>query len=137
MGNSTIIGMIMLQAVGAGFDPLLAASIAKTESNFNPDAIGPVGEVGLFQLRPEYFKAFTVKELKDPKLNTILAIQKLKHDKKNCKHKQGLTWTSCYNMGVTGAAKLKHPHLFPYVRKVETNLNKMKRENIVYGPIAF
>lgn len=52
---STIATMIVTISVSMGFDPNVALSVAMTESRLNPDAIGGIGEVGLFQLRPEYF----------------------------------------------------------------------------------
>lgn len=35
-----------------GFDPVLVMSIIQTESSFNPEMIGGVGEIGLMQIRP-------------------------------------------------------------------------------------
>lgn len=41
-------------AYDMGEDPLLLQAIAKVESSFNPKARGKIGEIGLFQIRPEY-----------------------------------------------------------------------------------
>ncbi|MEK2647336.1 transglycosylase SLT domain-containing protein [Bdellovibrio sp. BCCA] len=52
---STVATMIVTISISMGFDPNVALSVAMTESTLNPNAIGTIGEVGLFQLRPEYF----------------------------------------------------------------------------------
>lgn len=35
------------------FDPIFVLAVIQTESSFNPDQIGGVGEIGLMQIRPE------------------------------------------------------------------------------------
>lgn len=52
---SAIATMIVTISISMGFDPNVALSVAMTESTLNPNAIGGIGEVGLFQLRPEFF----------------------------------------------------------------------------------
>lgn len=47
---------IISQAEKHGLDPMFVMSVIKTESYFNPDAVGGVGELGLMQLRPETAK---------------------------------------------------------------------------------
>jgi soluble lytic murein transglycosylase-like protein len=52
MPLTAIQNMIVQAALSAGIDPGIALGVAKVESNFNPSAIGPVGEIGIFQLMP-------------------------------------------------------------------------------------
>lgn len=47
--SSTIID----EAAKYDFDPVFVMAVIKTESSFNPKAVGPVGEIGLMQLRAE------------------------------------------------------------------------------------
>lgn len=51
----TITGLIMTISLQMGFDPNMAIAIAQYESSLNPKAVGAIGEVGLFQLRPEFY----------------------------------------------------------------------------------
>lgn len=44
---------IVSTALKMGVDPFVALSIAKLESNFNPNKRSPSGAVGLFQLMPD------------------------------------------------------------------------------------
>lgn len=48
-----ITNAILQESEKYGFDPIFVMAIIKTESHFNPDAVGSVGELGLMQIRPE------------------------------------------------------------------------------------
>lgn len=96
------------------FDPALAVSIAIVESGLNPRLIGQLGEVGVFQLRTEYHNV----QAGNIEGNIRTAIDFLKELQKTCPHRSGLDWTICYNLGMAGANKIKHPKLFPYYIKV-------------------
>lgn len=97
-------------------NPAVTTAIIKLESNFNPVAVGLVGEVGLMQIRPEYVPE-TKEELFDPCINVKRGTFLLSQAKKYCKHTVDRTWVNCYNLGMTGGSKLKHPKLFPYYKK--------------------
>jgi soluble lytic murein transglycosylase len=44
---------IISESHAQGFDPVFVLAVIQTESQFNPIAIGGVGEIGLMQIRPE------------------------------------------------------------------------------------
>jgi hypothetical protein len=108
---------ILTWALTYGIDPQLVHSIVKHESNYNPNAIGLVGEVGLMQIRPEYVPE-SAKQLLDPCTNIKRGILILKKAKEYCKHKADKTWINCYNLGIAAGSRIKHPKLFPYYQNV-------------------
>lgn len=125
--KTLIIQLIQSYALQYGVDPQLAISVAKVESNLNPTVIGITGDVGVFQLNPHSFPEYTVKQLKDPTINIRLGIQYLAKVKKECTHQRGITWLVCYNYGSRNAKKIKYPELFPYIKKVRSVQNSVKR----------
>ncbi len=108
---------ILSLSISAGIDPDLVHALVKHESNYNPNAIGLVGEVGLLQIRPEYVPE-TPEQLKDPCTNLKRGIQLLKHARRYCKHQKDDTWINCYNVGIVGGNRINHPKLFPYYKNV-------------------
>jgi hypothetical protein len=50
-----ILTLITVMSLEAGIDPNLAIAVAKTESGLNPVAVGTIGEIGLFQVRPDFY----------------------------------------------------------------------------------
>jgi soluble lytic murein transglycosylase-like protein len=114
--NSLIL-LISFIAPQFNISPALAIAVAQTESSLNPSAIGPRKEVGLFQVRPEYSK-FTAKQLLDPQINIHEGLRILSEAKRKCKHQLERTFLVCYNLGVYGGSKIKHPKRFKYYVKV-------------------
>jgi hypothetical protein len=119
-----IVKMITLYALQNGIDPKIALSVVAVESGFNHNVIGVTGDVGLFQLNPKSFPNYTVMQLKDPTLNIELGIKYLAKMKKECKYKENDEWLVCWNYGPKNAKKVKHPALFPYVKKVKLVMNE-------------
>lgn len=117
-----IIQLIQSYALQYGVDPQVALTVAKIESNYNPSVIGITGDVGIFQLNPNSFPEFTIGQLQDPETNIRLGVQYLAKVKHQCVHQNGITWLVCYNYGSKNAKHIKHPELFPYVRKVMAEL---------------
>lgn len=114
----TIVAIIQVFASDYNVDPMTALAVAKVESNFNPSAIGKThGEIGLFQIRPEYSK-LSRKELFNPLLNIKEGLKKLSEAKRGCAHKLNKTWLNCFNAGITGGSRLKDPKNFNYYKKV-------------------
>lgn len=115
--ESLVLTLLLQLAPAYGIDPHLAAAVAKTESKFNPKAVGSIGEIGIFQVRPE-FSRFPKHKLFDINTNIIAGLELLQQAKNRCKHKANKTWLTCYNAGISGAKKIKRPELFPYYKKV-------------------
>ena len=109
---------------------MISLSIAKVESNFNPNAIGKLGEIGLYQLRPEFVSDYSKEELFNIENNISIGIRKLKEVKNNCYFKDKLNWLICYNYGYTNSKSVKYPEQFPYIKKVNKELVAFKK---IYG----
>lgn len=97
-------------------DTLVA--LAFVESSFKVKAKGGIGEQGLWQLHPKFFKLknWTVKE------QTQIAERHLTFVKKYCK----VDVSICWNLGIMGANKLKDPKNYIYYKKY-------KKARIAYG----
>lgn len=78
------------------------------------------GDGGLMQLNTKYYKFHNPDWIFKPTVNIALATKKLGYLKKNCYHKDNQTFVLCYNLGETGAKKIKFPTKHTYYRKVKT-----------------
>ena len=105
-------------------DPYLVESVITVESGWDKNAVGPVGEIGLMQLNPRYFH-YPPASLKASELNIKLGIQHLAKMKRECPFKQHNAYVVCYNLGVTGAARLRNPYHFIYYRQVQSVYRKV------------
>jgi len=117
--------LIYIEAKKQGVDPLLAISIAQVESSMNPKAVGPVGELGLFQLRPEYHG----ENVADINHNIAEGIRYLKELQSTCPL-QGDYFVICFNQG--HRRHPKHPEKHPYYRKVIREREKMEFAHLSY-----
>ena len=127
-----ILSSIILYSQLFGIDPRLAISVARVESRMNSNAVGSLGEIGLFQVRPEYVDV-SKDDLYNPTTNIITALKIMTDVKKRCKYKSNFTWLVCYNRGVTGGSKVRNPLVDSYYKKVMkeykvVRLNKCTRE---------
>lgn len=122
--KAAIVSLIVSYSNFLGFDPNVAVAVATVESGLNPKAIGLKGEIGLFQVMPEYVKGFTKEQLLHPRINVMVGIVKLMEERQFCSHRGGINYLVCYNYGRTNAKRVRHPELFPYVVKVQKELNK-------------
>jgi soluble lytic murein transglycosylase-like protein len=123
MTKIMLIKLITMYSLAYNIDPKITLSVVAVESGFNSSIIGITGDAGLFQLNPKSFPNYTIKQLKDPRLNIELGIKYLAKMKKECKYKDNNTWLVCWNFGPKNAKKVKHPELFPYVKKIELVMN--------------
>jgi len=122
-----LIAMIHYYAAINHIDPQVALAVAKVESGMNPKAVGAAGERGLFQLKVTTYPEVHKDKLFDPETNIRLGIKYMAWNKKYCKHKQGINYLTCYNFGIKNAERVKHPALFPYVKKVTAQMSKLDR----------
>lgn len=111
--STSITYIITEEASKQHFDPKVALAVAKIESSLDPSAVGPMGEIGLFQIRPQ-FSPLSRTQLFDPKINAREGIRKLIEMRRLCPAKDGLTWVVCYNNGLRHP---KYPKLYPYYRR--------------------
>lgn len=97
-----------------GMDPIFTLAIIKTESKFNPIAIGTVGEIGLMQIRPETgqwiakkfgFKWLGKNSLKDPAMNIKFGVAYLSYLKSKYKN-QAIKYINAYNLGPTKVLRM-------------------------------
>lgn len=128
MEFNSMASLIVFYANLLNFDPAVALAVAKVESSLNPSAIGGQGEIGLFQLKPQFVKPSVRTRLLNPHINAITGIARLKEEKEKCLHNGGLTYLVCYNYGRTNARRVVNPNAFPYVIKVTTEYNNIKRK---------
>jgi hypothetical protein len=110
-----VITIIAMEAITQGLDPAVAIAVARVESSLRPNARGKYGEVGLFQIMPQYATpaSYTVEG------NVRDGVSTLIYWREHCPVKSGIDWVSCYNQG---ARHPKYPHLLPYVKKVKAAL---------------
>lgn len=107
---------IRLIAAEKGIDGDLAVAVAQVESKMNPEAIGLLKEVGLFQLRPEYHNVKRGKVVQ----NIYVAIEYIKEIKEKFKDYPQDSYVVHYNLG-PHYRRLNYPLRFIYFTKVKTN----------------
>lgn len=61
--------LILQSAQKYGVDPKLVDAVARTESNYRPDAVSEAGAVGVMQLMPETAASLGVRNMYDPREN--------------------------------------------------------------------
>lgn len=102
-------------------DPVLVQAMVQYESSGDNSKVGKLGEIGLLQLRPEYFGT----KIKDPKKNIEMGVKHLAYLQDTCIHKADATFIVCYNVGVAGAKKITHPKKFIYYKEVMKKYQKI------------
>jgi soluble lytic murein transglycosylase len=116
---------ILRESARYSFDPVFVAAVIKTESKYNPLAIGNVGEIGLMQVRPEtafwiakkYKISFnSSQELKDPVRNVVIGVAYLHYLRSQFSTK-AYRYIAAYNMGPANVRRLlaqnKKPETYP------------------------
>ncbi|HTL12993.1 MAG TPA: lytic transglycosylase domain-containing protein, partial [Bdellovibrionota bacterium] len=112
---------IMFEARRYGFDPLFLVAVIDGESAFNPTAKGPVGEIGMMQLRnatgawiaKRYHMPWRgAQSLKDPVVNIQLGAAYLAHLRDEFDSHSRL-YLSAYNMGAKNVSRSLHKNVWP------------------------
>lgn len=107
-----------------GIEAELTLAIIQVESNFKVAAVGKShGEVGLMQLRPDYFPTAKF----DIKANMELGVSHLAQVRARCSKKYGTAWFVCYNVGHNRSAAF-NAKAAPYYKKVMAAYVKEKRK---------
>lgn len=106
------------------YDPVFLLAVIKTESQFNPKAVGSAGELGLMQIKPDTaewicqksgFPWKGAKALKDPVYNVQIGALYFKYLKKSLKSRSA-HYINAYNMGINNlqrlpaSSKISHPY---------------------------
>ena len=122
----TLYSCILFWSMMNNIDHRITIAVIQVESNGNPMAVSPdKKDSGLMQIRVKYVPE-TMLQLFNPCTNVKRGTKLLAEAKRRCRHKLDNTWLTCYNMGHTGAARLKFPKKFPYYVKVMSQLNEKK-----------
>jgi soluble lytic murein transglycosylase len=104
---STIARTIIDEAAKHSLDPYFVMAVISGESSFNPLAIGPVGEIGMMQIRPQTGKWMSEilktswkgeETLRDPVKNIKLGVAYLSW-LRNKFQGHGQLYVAAYNMG--------------------------------------
>jgi len=117
--------LIRKTAIEEGIDPDLAVAIARVESGLDNRTIGKLGEVGVYQLRPEYHHVRNG----DLRSNVRTGIRYLRYVKEQCQPRYGSAWFICYNLGPNH--QVKHPTKFPYYVRVKAAMNENHCDDLI------
>lgn len=105
-------------------DPFILTAVIAGESSFNPEAVGPVGELGLMQVRPTTGQWIAKKmnlpwygqrTLKDPIKNIRIGAAYLSYLHKRLGDEGGLLYLAAYNMGLESVLRLRSKKVHPKI----------------------
>ncbi len=107
--------LLIADARASQFDPVFILAIIQTESQFNPNAVGSAGEVGLMQIRPPTAEWIANKDgiewlgresLFDPSINIKLGIRYFAYLRSTFDRSPN-HYVAAYNMGPGNIRKLE------------------------------
>jgi len=119
-GQREIVFKIQKAAKEAGIDPDFAVALATVESGLNPNAVGKLGELGLFQLRREYHDVHPGQT----DHNIAVAMNYLSELHTKWAPTMGDSWFVLFNWGP--ANRPKRPRETAYYKKVMREIGKIK-----------
>lgn len=130
---------IVAEAKKHQLDPYFVMAVIAGESSFNPLAVGPVGEIGMMQIRPSTGEWMSAKmkmnwrgkkSLENPVTNIKIGTAYLAHLRRQFDN-QGQLYLAAYNMG----AKSVKRALGKNIRPKDYPLHVMKRYIAFYREI--
>lgn len=120
--GTTLLGCIYFYSFLSQVNPQITLAVIETESNGNPFALSPDRkDGGLMQVRMKYAPESPA-QLFQSCTNVKRGTELLKQAMNKCIHKLDNTWVICFNTGLRGGAKIKHPKKFPYFLKITARL---------------
>lgn len=114
--------LIAQLALVHGIPANVIKAVIMTESGGRAHVVSPTNDYGLMQLNAAAYPTYTARQLLDPITNLRLGTAHLAMVKQRCIHQKELEWLTCYNLGIEGAKKVKHPSKWPYVRKIKERI---------------
>lgn len=104
--NPALLMLIACMAPEHELSPYTVSAIVELESQWKPNAVGKLGEQGLLQLRPEFYRGPW--NYADPETNLRLGLETLQRAKRDCPLQSPVDklFIICHNRGMTGAARL-------------------------------
>jgi soluble lytic murein transglycosylase-like protein len=113
-------------------DPMIITAVISGESGFNPSAVGPVGEIGMMQLRPATGEWIArrmnipwkgARALAQPIYNIHLGTAYLSYLKQKFSSRGGQLYLAAYNMGEANVEKFLTKNIQPkiYSQHVQKN----------------
>jgi soluble lytic murein transglycosylase len=138
---------IIREAEAHDFDPVFVLAIVSTESSFNPLARGPVGEIGLMQVRPETAAWMAKREglhwdgpqtLENPVENIKYGVAYISHLRDSFDG-YASKYVSAYNMGASKVRKLYRMEVLPkeYAFRVMKNYKDLYTQLVINGSSTF
>lgn len=135
---------ILRESARYNFDPVFVAAVIKTESHYNPLALGSVGEIGLMQIRPETAEWLAKKyqipwhgaqDLKDPAKNVRIGVAYMAYLRESFPRK-AYRYIAAYNMGPGNVRKLIMQNVKPqeYSARIYRNYHETY-QNLVSKPL--
>ena len=138
--KKAIVTSVLESAEKYDFDPFFILAVISGESSFNPYIVGPVGEIGLMQIRPSTAKWITDKfgmkfsgkrSLRNPAISIKIGAAYLSYLRDKFKEESQL-YLAAYNMGPTNVRKAVKKS----VRPKDYALHIMKRYIDFYKNIS-
>ena len=102
----------------------LVIAVIEHESQFRQYVVSETNDRGYMQLNPDSFPQYSLDELFDPRINISEGVKYLAKMRRQCPHKVDDTFIICYNLGVTGGSRVKHPKLFKYYKETMKLVNR-------------
>lgn len=140
--------VLIAEARAYQFDPVFILAIMQTESQFNPNAVGSAGEIGLMQIRPNTAEWIANKDgiewlgresLFDPMINIRIGIRYFAYLRSSF-DRSANHYVSAYNMGPGNVRKLERnvasTGVDLRVIKPEYAVRVLKNYNAIYDQMS-